>query len=51
MCLNPEAEERPSVNHLLKHPILKEMTREFLSDDEFISEFSHTVLHNNNIFA
>lgn len=27
------------------------MTREFLSDDEFISEFSHTVLHNKNVFA
>ena len=51
MCLNPEAEERPSVNHLLKHPTLKAMTREFLSDDEFISEFSHTVLHNKNVFA
>ena len=39
------------MNHILKHPILKAMTREFLSDDEFINEFSHTVLHNKNVFA
>ncbi len=51
MMLNPEPNERPSVNHILKHPILKEMTLEFLNEDEFINEFSHTVLHNKNIFA
>ncbi len=27
------------------------MAWDFLSDDEFISEFSHTVLHNKNVFA
>jgi len=49
--LNPEADERPSVNHILKHPTIKNMAWYFLSDDEFISEFSHTVLHNKNVFA
>lgn len=49
--LNPEQTERPSVNHILKLPFIADLARQLLSDDDFISEFSHTVLHNKNTFA
>ena len=49
--LKPEPKDRPTINHILKHDLIAPLARKFLTDDQFISEFSHTVLHNQNIFA
>ena len=49
--LNPNPEERPNINRILKHRLIAPLVKEFLSDEDFISEFSHTVLHNKNVFS
>ena len=49
--LLPDPEKRPTVNQILKHHLIAPRVEDFLSNEEFISEFSHTVLHNQNIFA
>ena len=37
--------ERPSINTILKKPLLQSRIRKFLSESEIASEFSHTVMH------
>eukprot|EP01050_Picozoa_sp_SAG11_P003113 SAG11_NODE_169_length_13635_cov_13.307993_6_plen_1033_part_00 len=39
---------RPSINDVLKRPVMQERIRRFLSDSVAKREFSHTVLHNQN---
>eukprot|EP00344_Euplotes_crassus_P007075 CAMPEP_0197017808 /NCGR_PEP_ID=MMETSP1380-20130617/79751_1 /TAXON_ID=5936 /ORGANISM="Euplotes crassus, Strain CT5" /LENGTH=495 /DNA_ID=CAMNT_0042444957 /DNA_START=115 /DNA_END=1603 /DNA_ORIENTATION=- len=48
--LNPDSEKRPSVNKILKMDIISNRARELLDEEKYIQEFSHTVLHNMNIF-
>jgi len=44
--LNPEADQRPSVNKILKSSLIAPIAKSVLDEEEFIKEFSHTVLHN-----
>ena len=43
--LTVESEGRPSINELLKLPLLRHRIRQIMSDELFFEEFSHTVLH------
>lgn len=49
-CLNPNMDERPTINKILKSDIITDRTKQLLSESQYIQEFSHTVLHNKNIF-
>jgi NIMA (never in mitosis gene a)-related kinase 1/4/5 len=42
--------KRPSINQLLKTPIIANKVKGFLSDEEFKNEFAHTILHKQNAF-
>jgi len=48
--LSPDTNDRPSVNKILKHEIIAKRAKELMEEDDYIQEFSHTVLHNKNIF-
>jgi NIMA (never in mitosis gene a)-related kinase len=48
--LNPNSDARPTVNKILKIDIIAKRAKELLNEDDYIQEFSHTVLHNKNIF-
>ena len=43
--------ERPNINAVLKQKLLAGRVKKFLSDAQFLSEFSHTVLHKENVFS
>jgi len=45
-----DTDVRPSINELLKFPILRHRIRQIMDDDLFFEEFSHTVLHQQQIF-
>ena len=45
MCLQTDMNKRPSINKLLKQPLLQNRIKKFLGDTIKSSEFSHTVLH------
>ncbi len=40
-----DSNKRPSVNDVLKLPIIKNKIKEFLNESEYNQEFSHTILH------
>lgn len=48
--LSVDTEVRPSINELLKFPILRHRIRQIMDDDLFFEEFSHTVLHQQELF-
>lgn len=48
--LQTEPERRPSINQILKVPFIKERVATLLNEDDFKEEFSHTILHNQNVF-
>lgn len=52
MMLDVDSEKRPSINDILRMPYLKSRIRNFLSEMEYNSEFSSTILkkyvNNNN---
>eukprot|EP00345_Euplotes_harpa_P005865 CAMPEP_0168327590 /NCGR_PEP_ID=MMETSP0213-20121227/5980_1 /TAXON_ID=151035 /ORGANISM="Euplotes harpa, Strain FSP1.4" /LENGTH=503 /DNA_ID=CAMNT_0008330507 /DNA_START=665 /DNA_END=2178 /DNA_ORIENTATION=- len=48
--LNPNTEERPTINKILKIDIIADRAKQLLNESEYIQEFSHTVLHDKNIF-
>ena len=48
--LTVDSESRPNINELLKYPILRHRIRQIMSDELFFEEFSHTVLHQQQIF-
>lgn len=48
--LNPNTKERPSINKILKIDFIAQKAKELMDESEYIQEFSHTVLHNKNIF-
>ena len=37
--------KRPTINQVLKVPVISKRIESYLSDDEFKTEFAHTVLH------
>lgn len=48
--LNKDPSKRPSINQLLKMDIIREKTQKLLNEQDFKDEFSHTILHNENVF-
>ena len=48
--LQTDAALRPSINQLLRFPILQQYIRQTLDDEVFAAEFSHTVLHQQQVF-
>lgn len=45
-----DPKRRPSINDLLKNPLLKPRIKRYLEEDNFKEEFSHTLLHNQDVF-
>ena len=43
--------DRPSINTVLKNKLLVGRVKHFLSDAQFLSEFSHTILHKQSVFS
>jgi NIMA (never in mitosis gene a)-related kinase len=48
--LNKDPNKRPNINSILKFPIIQERIKMLLNEDDFKDEFSHTILHNQNVF-
>ena len=48
--LEVRTELRPDINKILKMPVVQRRAKNFLSETVFQSEFSHTVLHKQNVF-
>lgn len=48
--LQRDPAKRPNINQLLKSPIIADRIRKLLNEDDFKDEFSHTILHNQNVF-
>ena len=44
--LNEISLKRPNISEILKKPIIKSRIKKFLNEEQYNSEFSHTVLHN-----
>lgn len=40
-----DSEKRPSINEILKLPIIKSRIKNFLNENQYDDEFSHTILH------
>jgi len=49
LVLNPA--NRPSIYQILAKPIIKNRITRFLDEKHFEEEFSHTILHNQNVMA
>jgi NIMA (never in mitosis gene a)-related kinase len=43
-------ERRPDVNKILKMPVIQRRIKSYLSETVFQHEFSHTILHKQNVF-
>ena len=48
--LTKEPRRRPTINDILKMPIIQKRINKFLDDNDFKEEFSHTLLHNKDVF-
>ena len=48
LCVDPE--KRPNINQILNYPVIKQRISMLLDADDFKDEFSHTILHNQNVF-
>jgi NIMA (never in mitosis gene a)-related kinase len=48
--LQKDPARRPSINAILKMPIIEKRIGQFLEDRDFRDEFSHTLLHNQDVF-
>ena len=48
--LKKNAAERPTIHQLLKVPVIERRIDRFLTGTAFMDEFSHTLLHNQNVF-
>jgi len=48
--LNRDPKQRPNINQLLKYPVIADRIKKLLNEDDFKDEFSHTILHNQNVF-
>lgn len=46
--VNPK--DRPNINQILKFPLISDRIPDFLSEDTFKDEFSHTIIHNKMYF-
>ena len=50
MLLTKDPRKRPNVNEILRMPILAKRITHYLEDNDFKDEFSHTLLHNHDVF-
>lgn len=50
MMLKSNPAQRPTIHQLLKVPVIERRIERFLNGAEFMDEFSHTLLHNQNVF-
>jgi NIMA (never in mitosis gene a)-related kinase 1/4/5 len=48
--LHKDPNKRPNINGILKFPIIQDRIKMLLNEDDFKDEFSHTILHNQNVF-
>ena len=48
--LNKDPNKRPNINQVLKYPVIYERIQKLLNEQDFKDEFSHTILHNQNVF-
>lgn len=48
--LNRDPSKRPNINSILKMPCIADRIKLLLNEDDFKDEFSHTILHNKNVF-
>lgn len=48
--LQKDPARRPTINAILKMPIIERRIQQFLDDQDFRDEFSHTLLHNQDVF-
>jgi NIMA (never in mitosis gene a)-related kinase len=49
-CLQTTPTRRPTVNQILKMPLIQDRIKCYLSVSQMQSEFSHTILHKQNVF-
>ena len=49
-CLNINDKSRPSVNKILQLPMIQKYIKTFLTETVYQKEFSHTILHKQNVF-
>jgi NIMA (never in mitosis gene a)-related kinase 1/4/5 len=47
--LEVDVEKRITINQILKRPIISKRIKQFLNDNTFKNEFSHTILHNQQV--
>ena len=50
MMLKRNPAQRPTIHQLLKVPVIERRIERFIGGDVFREEFSHTLLHNQNVF-
>ena len=48
--LHKDPAQRPNINQILKIPEIQARVKTLLNEDDFKDEFSHTILHNQNVF-
>lgn len=48
LCVDPE--KRPNINTILSFPVIAQRVQKLLNEEDFRDEFSHTILHNQNVF-
>lgn len=48
--LQKDPAKRPNINQILRYPIIADRIKKLLSEEDFKDEFSHTILHNQNVF-
>lgn len=48
--LNKDPSKRPNINQILKVPCIADRIKKLLNEQDFKDEFSHTILHNQNVF-
>jgi len=46
--LSQNVNQRPTINQILKQPIISKRIHSFLTENTFKDEFSHTILHKKN---
>ena len=49
-CLNTNPNRRPTVNGILKMPLIQNRIKTYLSQTIITNEFSHTILHKQDVF-
>jgi NIMA (never in mitosis gene a)-related kinase len=50
VLLTHDPEHRPNINQVLQLPLIQHRIRQHLEEDVRVEEFSHTIIHNSNVF-